>query len=276
MAQQQSQLQNIFSKSFPANNLIEISLVKDNDPQLAFYKNRYFIFLSLTPGMKTDQGGRTFNKEGRITIKTEAEKLLALAHSMRAYARGQGQQVGQFAIFVDNSKSNFGNAGIKTCFVSEYNQEQQGGGVKRNIVLSFKTGQNKPVGNFWSPVEAIAVADIIEFVGKKCLELEFDHRMQTPMGTGGNNQGYQQNNTQNYQSPTPQNNQGGNQGYQQNPSQGGGNQNFNPNQGYQQNPQQNNTQNVTNAVQNAMMGGNNNPQQGGNQAPPFLDEDVPF
>lgn len=259
---QQSQLQNIFSKSFPANNLIEISLVKDTNPELPFYKNKYFHFLSLTPGMKTDQGRRTFSKEGRITIKTEAEKLLALSHSMRAFARGQGQQFGQFAIFVDNSKSNFGNAGIKTCFVSEYNQEQQGGGTKRNIVLSFKTGQNKPVGNFWSPVEAMAVADVMEFIAKKCIELEFESRTNAPMGTTNT-----QNNTQNYQSPSPQ----------QNPNQGGGNQNYNTNQGYNQGYQQNPPQNVQNAVHNAMIGtGGNNPQQGGNQAPPFLDEDVPF
>ncbi len=201
----QSTLQNIYSRSFPANNLIEISLVKDTNPELAFYKSKYFCFLALTPGIKSDTGGRTFSKEGKITIKAELEKVLALSYAIKAFARGQGSQVGQFAIFVDNSKSNFGGAGgqIKTCFVSEYIQQQQGGESKRNIVLSFKTGQGKPVGNFWPPVEALAIGDIFEFIAKKGLELDLDSRSQS-IGTMPQ-QNYSQP-QQNYSAHQPQQN----------------------------------------------------------------------
>jgi hypothetical protein len=263
--QQQSTLQNIYSRSFPANNLIEISLVKDANPELAFYKSKYFCFLSLTPGVKSDMGGRTFNKEGRITIKTEVEKVLALAYAMRAFARGQAAQVGQFAIFVDNSKSNFSGGGgqIKTCFVSEYMQQQQQGDPKRNIVLSFKTGQNKPMGNFWSPVEALAVADVFEFIGKKGLELDLDARSQS-VGT----MPQQQNNFQPQPQPQPQSQP---QPQQQNYSQ--------PNQGGQQPNQQ--AQDLNQNFMNSMMS-NAQPNQGGqqpNQNPTGgfgLDDDVPF
>jgi len=257
--QQQSTLQNIYSRSFPANNLIEISLVKDANPELAFYKSKYFCFLSLTPGVKSDMGGRTFNKEGRITIKTEVEKVLALAYAMRAFARGQAAQVGQFAIFVDNSKSNFSGGGgqIKTCFVSEYMQQQQQGDPKRNIVLSFKTGQNKPMGNFWSPVEALAIADIFEFIGKKGLELDLDARSQS-VGTMPNQQNFQQ----------PQ--QGVQQPQQQNFQQ--------PQQGVQQPNQQ--AQDLNQNFMNSMMT-NAQPNQGGQQPNQptggfGLDDDVPF
>jgi len=176
--QQQSSLQNIYSRSFPANNLFEISLVKDTNPELPFYKNKYFMFLSITPGGKTDQGGRTFNRDGRITVKSESEKILALANSIRAYARGQAQ-LGQFAIFTDSSKSAYGGGAIKTVFAGQYDQKQQNGSVIKKISLSFKSGQNNPIGVFWSPAEAVAVADVFEFIAKKALELEFENPTQS-------------------------------------------------------------------------------------------------
>lgn len=204
--QQQSSLQNVYSRSFPANNLFDISLVKDNNPDLPFYKNRYFMFLSLTPGSQTDQGGRTFNKDGRITLKTEAEKIMALANSLRAHARGQGQ-MGQFAIFTDSSKSGFGGQGVKTVFVSEFEQQGQQQGGQRKIALSFKTGQNKPVGVFWTPVEAMAVADIFDFIANKSLELDFEGRTNQVGKVQPQQSAPPQNNgQQNYQHQPPQNN----------------------------------------------------------------------
>ena len=189
---QQSSLQNIFSRSFPANNLFEISLVKDTNPELPFYKNKYFMFLSLTPGAQNDQGQRTFNRDGRITLKTEAEKIIALANSLRAYARGQGQ-MGQFAIFTDSSKTSYGG-GVKTVFAGEFNQKQQNSEqTTRKVTLSFKTGQNKPIGLFWAPVEAMGVADILEFVANKSLELEFEDKT-NQVGTVKSNNGQQASN----------------------------------------------------------------------------------
>lgn len=188
--QRQSTLQNVYSKSFPANNLFEASLVKDGDPDLPFYKPRFFMFLSLTPGGQTEQGGRTFNRDGRITLKADYEKVMALANSIRAFARGQGQALGQFAIFADSSKSGFGGGGgIKSCFVGEFAQKsQQGGQDKRMVALSFKSGQNKPLGLFWSPSEAMAVADVLDFLANKGLELDFDSRQNSvgqPRQSGG-------------------------------------------------------------------------------------------
>lgn len=174
--QQQSTLQNIYSRSFPANNLFEVSLVKDTNPELPFYKNRYFAFLSLTPGAQNEQGQRTFNKDGKITLKAECEKLFALANSIRAYVRGQ-MQIGQFAIFTDSSKSNYGGGTVKTIFAGQFDQKQQNSEqTAKKIALSFKTGQNKPIGLFWSPAEAVAVASIIDFIADKGLELDFNER----------------------------------------------------------------------------------------------------
>ena len=61
MQNRQSQLTNIFSKSFTSANLFEFSLVRDDDPNLPFYKPRYFTFFSFIPGVQ-DQNGRTFDR----------------------------------------------------------------------------------------------------------------------------------------------------------------------------------------------------------------------
>jgi len=207
MSQQQgSSLQNIYSRSFPANNLFEISLVKDTNQDLPFYKSKYYMFVSLTPGGQTEQGGRTFNRDGRITMKTDSEKVMALANSLRAFARGQGQALGQFAIFVDSNKAGYGGGGgFKSCFAGEFTQkaQQQGQQDKKMVALSFKSGQNKPIGVFWPPSEAMAVADILDFVAKKCLELDFDSRQNSVGRTPQQNSGQQNSGQQNFQQSPP-------------------------------------------------------------------------
>ena len=192
----QSSLENIYSKSFPANNLFEISMVKDAAPDLPFYKPRYFCFLAVVPGAKTESGGRTFNREGRITIKADLEKVLAISNSIKAFARGQGEAFGQYAIFSDSSKSQFGGAGggFKTCFVSEYTQAAKDANSKPkiNVVISLKASGN-PIGIFMSRPEAIAMAEIFDFIAKEGLKLDFKERRNS-VGTVQNNSGggYQQ------------------------------------------------------------------------------------
>lgn len=167
-------IDNIYSRSFPGANLFEISLVKDNDPELPFYKNAYFCFLSLTPGVQ-GQNGRGFNKDARITMKTEVEKVMALAQSIRIWARGQGQAFGNFGIWADSSKSQHGGGGKKACFVSDF-IPKSGDASKRQISISFKMNDNQPIGAFFSPSEAMAVADIMDFIANKALEMEFENR----------------------------------------------------------------------------------------------------
>lgn len=265
-----STLQNTYSKSFPGSNLLELSLVKDIAPDLPFYKPRYFCFVSVTPGMKTDTGGRTFSKDGRITIKADLEKVMALANSIRAFARGQGQTFGQFAIFADSSKSGFqaqqGQSNIKTCFVSEYKQDNPNGGTKTNVVVSLKAGQ-KPIGNFMSPCEAMAMADIFEFIAKKGLELDFEARVNSNMGAVQN--------TNQFNSPQPQ------QNYNSQPQQNNGQ--FNPQAGSYPYPQQNSSPQSapqqspnTPANVNAAFGNAMNNMSNNGAGPQPIDDDMPF
>ena len=252
-----STIENIYSKSFPGQNVLDFSLVKDTTPDLPFYKPRYFCFISVMPGVKTESGGRTFNREGRITIKAELDKVLALSNSVRAFARGQGQKFGQFAIFADSSKSGYGaSGGIKSCFASEFTQQGKDGKPKNLISVSMKASGN-PIGNFMTASEAMALAHILEFIANEGLKLDFEARKNS-VGTVQNN------------NPKPQ------QGYNQN--QGGYNQNQNQNQGGGYNHQPQNQQQGfqgNSATQNAMNPSTQDTgQPNGYVAPP--DDDIPF
>jgi len=173
---QNSSLQPVFSKSFPAQNLFEISLVKDTDPNLPFYKPKYFMFLSVTPGVQGDNGQRTFDKNGKITIKADIVKVFALSNSLKAVASGADSKTSAFQIFADSSKSGYGgaNVGIKMAFVSEFEtQDKTTNQAKKNVTISMKQGQNKAISVFFSPSEALAVSRIMDFVGDNALKLEF-------------------------------------------------------------------------------------------------------
>jgi len=175
-------LKPIFSKSFPANNLLDISLVYDDDPNRPFYRPAYFIFLSMTQGVIAENGQRTFDKNSRITIKTDSVKIFAFSNAIKAFVNGQGTTIGQFQIFADSGKSHYatemGNAGvIKMAFVSEFDQQMKNSNtVKKNIAISMKQGNNKPIGVFYSLAEALAIATIFDFMANKCLELDFNSR----------------------------------------------------------------------------------------------------
>lgn len=172
MAQeQQSKLENIFSYSFPANHLLQISIVKQDAEQS--YKKAYFCFITLAPGVQNPQGGRSFDFNNRITMKVEGHQITALAHAMRAYVRGQEAIVGPFSIYVDSSKSQYsqGGGGGKSMMIQRTTNQKQNNSPA--LTFFFKVGQNQALGYSMTPSNALAAADICEFIGKKCLELEF-------------------------------------------------------------------------------------------------------
>jgi len=168
---EQGKLENIFNYSFPANHLLQISIVKQ--PSEQSYKKEYFCFITLAPGVQSQQGGRTFDFNNRITMKVEGHQVIALAHAVRAYARNQAEIIGPFSIYVDSSKSSFGQQGQggKSLFVQRsVNQKQNNAPV---IAFFFKVGQGQALSLPMSPAMALAAADVFEFIGRKCLELEY-------------------------------------------------------------------------------------------------------
>lgn len=177
---QQSTLQNVYSYSFTANNLFQVSLVKDNDPNRPSYKRQYFCFLTLAPGEQAQGGGRTYNFTNKINMKQDVHNIIALAHAFRAVARGQKASIGNFSLFTDSSKSSHGQGGaVKQVFVNEYIKQAQNTQNNPNIQpqerfvsLGFRFAQNKPIGLMFSVPDALACADVLEYIGKLGLKLD--------------------------------------------------------------------------------------------------------
>ena len=172
---QQSTLENVVSYSFPANNLFQISLVRDADPNRPGYKKQYFCFLTLAPGEQGQQGGRTFNFSNKINMKQDIHKVLALAHAIRTCARGQQQMIGKWSLFTDSSRSGYSQGGgVKMVFVNQFRNDKDQKNPRMQVSLGFKQGQNNPVGLMFDVPDALALADVIEGIGKRGLQLEIN------------------------------------------------------------------------------------------------------
>ncbi|HQF36483.1 MAG TPA: hypothetical protein PLL26_02470 [Candidatus Dojkabacteria bacterium] len=182
MAQNPGQkLESIFSYSFPANHLLQFSIVKQEAEQS--YKKAFFCFITLAPGVQNQQGGRTFDFNNRITMKVEAYQITELSHALRAFARGQEGTFGQFSIYVDSGKSQFGQGGGGKSMTIQKTANQKQGNAPM-VTFFFKSGTNQALGYSISPYRALAIADKLEFIGKKCDELEFSRGSIAPqMGT---------------------------------------------------------------------------------------------
>jgi len=172
MQQQTSQLENIFTYSFPGNHLLQISLVRQETEKS--YKKENFFFITLAPGETSQQDGvRTFNFNNRFTMKVECDRLMSLGHAIRSYANDLIDRSGKFSIFTDSSKSQYSQLNgttTKTIFLNR-NIDKNG---NPEIYLTFKIGQNKGLAFKTTPSASLAIADVISFMTKKCLELEFN------------------------------------------------------------------------------------------------------
>ena len=178
MAQNQSKLEPVFSYSFPANHLLQFSIVKQEAEQN--YKKTYFCFITLAPGVSNQQtGGRTFDFNNRVTMKVEGYQITELAHALRSYARGQETALGPFSIYVDTGKSQYGQqgGGQGKSLTVQRTQTQPKQGDNRPpaplVAFFFKVGGGQALGYSMTPYRALAIADKLDFLGKKCDDLEF-------------------------------------------------------------------------------------------------------
>lgn len=174
MAQAQAKLENITSVSFPANHLLQFSIVKQEAEQS--YKKTYFFFITLAPGVQSPQGGRTFDFNNRITMKVESYQIDELAHAIRTFARGQEGLFGPFSIYVDSSKSAHGQqgAGGKSLMLQKTQTQQKPGGPPPApaVTFFFKAGSNAALGYSMSPYRALAIADKLAALSEHCDKLE--------------------------------------------------------------------------------------------------------
>jgi hypothetical protein len=174
-SQSQSKLENITSTSFPANHLLQFSIVKQEAEQS--YKKAYFFFITLAPGVQNPQGGRTFDFNNRVTMKVESYQIDELAHALRSFARGQETQLGPHSIYVDSGKSAYGaqGAGGKSLTIQKTQTQPKQGDNRPPaplVTFFFKQGTNQALGYSMSPYRALAIADKLAAMSEHCDKLE--------------------------------------------------------------------------------------------------------
>ena len=203
---QGNNLETLFNVSYPSNHLLIISVVKDNTPNV---RNKYYSFITLLPRSTDMNGNVTYDKNARVTLKQNLHHLRSLAKSIKRTIKyiEKPNLIGQTSIFSDGSKSSFGDS-IKKVISVNLQANQNGQPV---ILIMFKAGDAQAKAISLSPSEAEAMADEIELVCNKALEMAIVDSSWTPTTAQQSqynqppqNTGFTPNSFQNQTQSTPQ------------------------------------------------------------------------
>lgn len=159
----------IYSWSNASNNLITISLM--HDPENKYQK--YFVFLSISPGEKQSNGKRTFNMKNSISFKIGLEVLDEFAFALEAYAKKQQACLGgNFSIFTDSRNSNYGNGSQKSLSMM-YSEPSEQSKNMPTVVLFAKTSQmQKALPVTLSIPRALVIAKVCHKIFDKGVDLD--------------------------------------------------------------------------------------------------------
>lgn len=152
--------------------MIGISLMKDTESKF----QKYFVFLNLVPGVKKEDGTRTYDfKNGSINFKLRIEKLYELYTAITCYSRRQNAMIGPFSIINDSSKSGYGGSGLKTLYMNYKAPEEGAEGFRAipSIVFNAKHG-DKSVSVGAPMPSALAFAEVC----KKVFDLAIERDME--------------------------------------------------------------------------------------------------
>ena len=172
MENRQSSLKNLFTRQVPGINVIQISVVEDENADQ--YRSRYFAFFKGVPGEQSSDSptGRTYNYKNAVNIKVEAEKIFAIASALTICAEGKydayEKNFGHFEIHADSSRSSYGEGEKKNVRIGVMKNNKT---QKFVITISFLADNKKAIG-YLSPYEAFGFAKTLEFCASKILELE--------------------------------------------------------------------------------------------------------
>jgi ribA/ribD-fused uncharacterized protein len=172
-------LKTIFTYSFPGNHLLEFSLVREKKD--AYFQKSHFFFVKLCPGAKSNQnaGGRTFITDNHVTMKLSITDIFSLSFAFRSIMNNQVQP---FSLCTDTAKSSAQESreagGFKSLMLKTSKNEKAGGSVV-NLYISKKNlakkDEARPFCYMTSPFTAFSIAQVLNFMGQKALELEYDY-----------------------------------------------------------------------------------------------------
>ncbi len=165
-------LTTVYSWSLTLNNMINISLIKDNESKF----NRFFVFFNAIPSSKSNEGQRTYNFKEGINFKLQPYKLYELSQVIPAYLKGGQKMLGNYGIINDSSKAahnSSGYGGIKSLYVNYSAPDERNKNIP-GIFLVASQGDKKV--NIVIPApSALALAKMCE----KIFELSVDMDIQT-------------------------------------------------------------------------------------------------
>jgi hypothetical protein len=161
-------METIYNFNLTLNHNLGISLMYDAEQKF----NKYFVFLSLAPGISGSDGSRSFDFKNNIALKLTPIKIAELGHNLVAYAKGQEKLMGSFMLYVDSSKSAHETSAKNKSVSLQRFVDEKG---KVTINLSFKTdSMPKGMGASMGPGLALALADVCQMIYMKALDLEMN------------------------------------------------------------------------------------------------------
>ena len=167
-----STLTTVYSWSLNLNNMINISLIKDNESKF----NRFFVFFNAIPSAKTAEGQRTYNFKEGINFKLQPYKLYELSQVIPAYLKGGQKMLGNYGIINDSSKAvhnSSGYGGIKSLYVNYSAPDERNKNIP-GIFMVASQGDKKVNISIPAPT-ALALAKMCE----KIFDLSVDMDVQT-------------------------------------------------------------------------------------------------
>ena len=184
-------LTTIYSWSLAMNNMINISLIRDNESKF----NKYFIFFNMIPSSKTPDGNRTYNFRDGINFKLQPYKLFEMSQVIPAYLKGGQKMLGNYGIINDSSKAaHNAGTGIKSLYFN-YTPAEEKNKFIPGMFLVAKAGDGKSVSIGIPAPTALALAEMCKKIFDLSVETEIktyepytDGRASDDRGSGYNSE----------------------------------------------------------------------------------------
>ena len=193
--QYNDKLEPIFNFGVPANHLLTFGLVHrivGSDMAEKDYKDKYFFFVTLAPGIGQGSNRSYDFQNGKITQKFSTREISGLAMILKQCALGN-ISVLPYSKF-SQSQGMTKNLAIWMGQKQNQSQSQQ---MERQICITINAQQKHTI--FFTPAEAYSLGEKLEFLFRKTMELEFEESLKSPKP-----QFNQQNSNQFQNNPSPQ------------------------------------------------------------------------
>lgn len=167
-------LEKVCNTSFPANHLLQVSLVKRINTAPDDYKEKCMFFVTMAPGETTSNGAnnRTYNFSKHISIKYSIREIIGLSFVLKSAAVGR-TDVMPYVKFSGDATAK------KYVSVRDNIDKKDDNTEKRYVSLTISNGTIKPTINF-TPDQAYACGIMLEKMYEKAIQLEFDYNQLTP------------------------------------------------------------------------------------------------